>query len=110
VSVNTSIVSTAVEPPEIVVGSGVRIFAPDEKLFANAPSVSFTIPHSGTVQVRLYGENGGRLRSAFEGPLEAGRHTVPVDTTQLRKEVYYYQLFLDGLAVSARMRLKLPSR
>lgn len=55
--------------------------------------------------VRLFGANGRPVRDDEAQRVKAGTHKFRVDTAGLRGARYSYQIFLDGMAVTARMPL-----
>ena len=55
-------------------------------------SVSFRVVTPGPVVVRVFDVLGRKVITAIDGPMEAGQHTVSINTSPLASGIYYYSL------------------
>jgi hypothetical protein len=59
--------------------AGIRLLPPRPNPFAGATIVAFELPRAGNVAVHVYDVTGRAVRTLFEGPAAAGRHTLGWD-------------------------------
>jgi len=69
------------------------------KLYQNSPnpfnpttSISFNLPFSGDVMLKVFDASGREVNTLVNSYLEAGQHTVQFDGSILASGVYYYKL------------------
>jgi hypothetical protein len=101
VTVNTSIVSTDSAPDKLIVGSGVVLYLDKGHSLVNG-EIRVSLPRGGVLSVRLYDPEGKTIRDTGGEPVEAGMHSIPLDTSGLGDR-FAWQLLLDGQAISGRM-------
>lgn len=101
-SVNTSIVSTRVGPEKLIVGSGVVLYLDQGRSLVDGREVRVELPRGGVLSVRLYDPEGKTVRETEGQKVDAGTHSVPLDTSEMG-EHFAWQLLLDGRAISGRM-------
>jgi hypothetical protein len=73
--------------------------------FRGATEISFALPASKDVELRIYNA-GGRLVSALvNGPMGAGDHTVTLDGKSLPSGIYFAALRVDGQSITRSLVL-----
>lgn len=58
----------------------------------NANTVTFFLEASDDVRLELLSKEGQVLRTIFQGKMEAGAHSLPVETSGLGTNLYYYKI------------------
>jgi hypothetical protein len=111
VEVNTSIVSTEIEPSELIVGRGIVLYPLEGSSYTvsrDVPTVAlrFRTAEAGRVAIRLVDADGRTTSTAFDSHLESGEHTVDVDLSRLPAGAGFYELLVDGERRSARMPVR----
>ncbi len=71
-------------------------------------AISFTIPQRGQVSIRLYDVSGRMVRTLYDGPAEAGSHTVRWDRRSASGQrvapgLYFYDLNVEGARLTRRL-------
>jgi len=71
-------------------------------------SISFTLPHAGETELRIFDATGAEVARPIEEVLEVGPHATFFDGSALASGVYLARLWLDGkpLATSKLMLMK----
>lgn len=72
-----------------------RLHTETDKLVATGTYVTYTLPKSGMVTMKLYDARGTELRVVEQTRKEKGRYTVFISTDNLAPGNYYYWLSLD---------------
>ncbi|MEM9991087.1 MAG: T9SS type A sorting domain-containing protein, partial [Bacteroidota bacterium] len=73
--------------------------------FRNSTTIAFELPTSTSTQLQIFDTNGRIVFSSVE-VLEAGKHTITLDNTQLAKSgVYYYRLETNTVTLTRTMLL-----
>lgn len=67
--------------------------------------ISYSLPRSGPVELRVYNVLGQEVADLVNGFAEAGRYEVTFDATRLPSGVYFYRLSYDGTAETKKMML-----
>jgi hypothetical protein len=70
--------------------------------FADETTLSYRIPESGTVLLRVIGANGRIVRELLNETQEAGEHRISLDAVGLETGVYYLDLQANGTRASRR--------
>jgi hypothetical protein len=72
------------------------------RLYQNYPNpfyphstIRYDLPQDQHVRIDLYTITGQRVTTLFEGQAQAGRHSVPVDTSGLASGIYIYRFISD---------------
>lgn len=69
----------------------------------NSTNISFTMPHQGTVAVKLFDSRGKLIRTIARGTYQAGKHLIIASVEDLNSGIYYYQLESDSFSQTKRM-------
>jgi hypothetical protein len=101
-SVNTSIVSTRLGPEKLVVGSGVVLQLDEGRSLVEGREIRVSLPRGGVLAVRLYDPEGRTVRETEGRRVEAGTHSVPLDSSGMGDR-FAWQLLLNGEEISGRM-------
>ena len=67
--------------------------------------ISFSIPHSSLVILKVYDVLGREVVTLLNEPKAPGRYTVPFNASNLSSGVYVYHLIFDGSRLSRKMLL-----
>ncbi len=67
--------------------------------------ISFQIPETGLVKLKVYDVLGNEVATLFDGVANAGIHEVSFDATNLTSSVYIYTLFAGDIVKSNKMIL-----
>ena len=99
---------SAVEP--VRASSGLTLSANRPNPFNPATTISFQMPRSGEVALRVFDPAGRLVRTLVAGRLEAGSHSAPWDGTDaggraLGSGVYLYKFSALGETLTGRMTL-----
>jgi hypothetical protein len=104
-TINGTFGSFTIDPASGVSGSERNAFS-----LSNYPNpvygkteISFTIPKSEFVSLKLYSVKGAEFTTLLSNELEAGQHTILFDTRLLPEGMYYYRLNADGNSASEKI-------
>ncbi len=73
--------------------------------FNPSTSISFSLPRSGRVSLKVYDVIGREIGVLFDGEKTAGVHSVVFDAGEIASGMYFYRIEYDGTAVTKRMML-----
>ncbi len=71
--------------------------------FNPSTTIRFSIPHEGSVSLRLYNVYGQEVRRLVEGTRHAGPNSIVVRADNLPSGVYFYQLTTSSLTATRKM-------
>ncbi len=109
-NVNFRIVQPISDVGPVRAASGLALHANRPNPFTPATTISFQLPQTGDVAVRVFDPAGRLVRTLVQGRLEAGSHAVSwngtdADGRTLSSGVYLYQLSALGETITGRMTL-----
>lgn len=67
--------------------------------------VRFNLPSAAEVNLRLYDITGREVAKLLDGRLDAGIHSVPLDSRRIPDGVYFYRLATGGREASAKVTI-----
>ncbi|MBN1479132.1 T9SS C-terminal target domain-containing protein [candidate division KSB1 bacterium] len=70
--------------------------------FNPTTTISFTIPETATTNLRVYNTLGKEVAELVNGHMQAGRHTVNLDVTELPSGIYYYTLQQNNFSATKK--------
>ena len=73
--------------------------------FNPTTNISFDLPESGHVSLRVYDLLGRQVAVLANGDFQAGSHTLPFDARDLSSGTYLYRLVTDSFQKSRTMQL-----
>jgi Secretion system C-terminal sorting domain len=73
--------------------------------FSDRTTVRFTLPEAGSATVEIFDMNGRRVRSLYDGSLNAGTHELVFDAGQLSSGAYLCRLLTSTGSISRTMML-----
>ncbi|MCA0389273.1 MAG: Omp28-related outer membrane protein [Bacteroidetes bacterium] len=73
--------------------------------FNPGTKISFSIPKSGFVSLKVYDLTGKEVANILSGELNSGNYSVSYDASALPSGVYFYQLQAEGVKISRKMSL-----
>jgi hypothetical protein len=73
--------------------------------FNPTTTISFSLPHSGNVSLRVFNVLGQEVATLVNGFTAAGSHEVQFDATNLASGVYFYELVSGDFAQVKKMTL-----
>ena len=73
--------------------------------FNPTTTISFTLPQSGDVTLKVYNAIGEQVAELINGFKEAGVHTINFDGSELRSGVYFYRLKSEQKVENRKMIL-----
>lgn len=73
--------------------------------FNPTTNISFDLPESGHVSIRVYDLLGRQVAVLANGDFQAGSHTLPFDARDLSSGTYLYRLVTDSYQKSRTMQL-----
>ncbi|NIS17908.1 MAG: T9SS type A sorting domain-containing protein, partial [candidate division Zixibacteria bacterium] len=68
-------------------------------------NISFSLPESGKVSLRVYNVLGQEVRTLVDEYLDAGVHTIQFDASNLSSGMYFYRLNTESFTESKKMML-----
>ncbi len=71
--------------------------------FNPSTRISYTLPASGQVSLKVFNLLGMEVASLASGIQEAGQHEVVFDGTQLASGVYFYRLTAANVSLTRKM-------
>lgn len=71
--------------------------------FVSATNISFAIPKSGLVELKVYDVLGREVRALINEPMVAGKYNITFNATDMAAGVYYYRLVSDNQAITKKM-------
>lgn len=83
-------------PDEPEIGGAGRLFSVVPNPFGSTTEITFAIPTSMNVALRVYNAAGQFVTELANGPMNAGNHTVTFNSRDLPSGVYYATLMVDG--------------
>jgi len=87
-------------------GTTVHAFALDQNFpnpFNPSTVISYQLPKSGPVALRVYDVLGKEVRTLVEGEQSAGSHTVTFDASSLSSGVYFYRMQAGNFVETKRL-------
>ncbi len=60
--------------------------------FSSETTIAFTIPENAHISLRITDEIGKEVATVYEGMLEAGKHSMAVNASNLPHGIYFYRL------------------
>ena len=96
---------TSVEPPSADVPGIFSLAQNYPNPFNPSTILSFTIPHSSFVVLKVYNILGQEVRTLVDEKMEAGPHHVQFNAEDLPSGVYMYRIESGGQVVSRKMVL-----
>lgn len=88
---------------EIPLGYGLEQNYPNP--FNPSTMISYQVPVSGEVELRVIDLLGREVATLVEGPVNAGYHQVRFDASGLPSGLYFYRLSADDYTVTRKMQL-----
>lgn len=85
-------VGTDVKEPKSQLPTDFQLGQNHPNPFNPATTISFTLPASGPVELKVYDVLGRKVRTLVAGSKKAGTHSVRFDADGLPSGVYFYQL------------------
>ena len=73
--------------------------------FNPTTTIEFDIENKGMVSLNIYNQEGKIVRNAVDNFMNAGKHSVGVDLSNLSAGTYYYILKVDGISEAKKMVL-----
>jgi len=73
--------------------------------FNPTTSISFTIPQSHYVELKLYDVIGNEIKTLFKGHVLAGRTTIDLTAADLQSGVYFYRIQAGDFVETKKMAL-----
>jgi len=73
--------------------------------FVSRATVSYTLPRSGQVSLRLYDVTGKLVRSLVDGYAPAGQHTAQLDAARLATGIYLLKFESEGFRATRKLVL-----
>lgn len=73
--------------------------------FNPTTNISFSLPESGKVSLRVYNVLGQEVRTLVDEYLDAGVHTIQFDASNLSSGMYFYRLNTESFTESKKMML-----
>ncbi len=73
--------------------------------FNPSTSITFSLPESGEVSLKVFDILGQEITSLVEGNLQAGLHTVSFDASSLSSGIYLYRLKMGNVTLNRSMTL-----
>ena len=73
--------------------------------FNPSTNISFELPQSELVQLKVYNMLGQEVASLVDGRMNSGYHTVNFDASRLSSGVYIYQLMAGNQSITKKMML-----
>jgi len=71
--------------------------------FNSQTRIPFTLDQSSEVRLEIYNSLGQQIAVPVSGKLNAGKHEVLFDGSNLHPGMYYYRLVVDGIPATRRM-------
>ena len=68
----------------------------------NSNTVTFDMKNAGNVRVDLLSKDGQVVKTVFQGEMDAGSHSIPVQTDGLATDLYYYKVTSPDGVVTKR--------
>ena len=65
--------------------------------------ISYTLPQSGQVTVKVFNVLGMEVATLFSGVQDAGKHEVQFDASELSSGVYFYRLDAGSVSITKKM-------
>lgn len=73
--------------------------------FNPTTTISFDIPESNNIMVDVFDLAGKKVATVYNGYMEAGRHSMTFDASNLASGTYVYNLTVNDFTVSRKMTL-----
>jgi hypothetical protein len=71
--------------------------------FNPATQISYTIPQSGQVTLKVFNVLGMEVATLFSGVQDAGNHQATFDASRLASGVYFYRLDASNVSITKKM-------
>jgi sugar lactone lactonase YvrE len=71
--------------------------------FNSATNISFAIPKSGLVELKVYDVLGREVKTLLSESMVAGKYNVTFNATDMAAGIYYYRLVSDNQAITKKM-------
>ena len=98
----TEIGVTAIDDPTDALPSGFRLDPPYPNPFNPSTRISYKIPESGRVSLRIYDAVGREITRLVDGSQNAGRYVADWDAALAASGTYVVRLAVDGRHISSR--------
>lgn len=96
---STSVAHTSDQPQEFVLDQNYP------NPFNPSTTITFAIPSAGYTTLRVFNLLGEEVRSLVDARLEAGRHQVQFDASNLSSGIYFYRLESNGRSATRKFVL-----
>ena len=73
--------------------------------FNPSTTISFTLPESGNVSLKIFNPLGEEVAELVNGFIESGVHSYNFNAANFPSGIYIYQLKANGLSFSKKMLL-----
>ena len=73
--------------------------------FNPATNINYTIPNSGTVQLKIYNSIGKEINTIVNEYQQAGSYNVSFNSNGLSSGIYYYRMIIGGYLATKKMLL-----
>jgi len=73
--------------------------------FNPSTTISYTIPQSGRVGLKVYSVLGSEVATLHDGYQVAGTHSIEFNATELPSGTYFYRLTADGRSQTKKLVL-----
>ncbi len=100
-SANPSIVPE----PALRIPTNYSLFQNNPNPFNPTTTITFDLAHAGYTSLRVYNVMGQEIAILVDGGLEAGRHHVTFDATNLSSGLYFCRIAVNGYTAQKKMLL-----
>jgi serine protease AprX len=83
--------------------TGVLRLAARPNPFTGTTTLSYSLPLSGKVSLRLYNVTGSLVTTVSQGSAGAGNYTTTLDATKLAKGIYVLKLVTENSSTTEKL-------
>ena len=73
--------------------------------FNPSTTIKFSVPKDGNVSLKVYGINGGLVKTLVNQRVIAGNYSADFDATGISSGIYFYKIDADGFVQTKKMIL-----
>ncbi|MCH8558195.1 MAG: T9SS type A sorting domain-containing protein [Balneolia bacterium] len=96
---------TSIPPEQDQIPSDITLYQNYPNPFNPSTIISFALPESGHVSLRVYNSVGQQVAVLANGVRSEGRHDVTFDASNLASGLYFYSIHFDDLSKTRTMLL-----